>query len=274
MTEFFTAADGTRLAFDRQGEGTALLCLPGLTRNRADFDYVRPYLTGVQVIRMDYRGRGSSAWSGAASYTVLQEAQDAMALLDHLGIARAAIMGTSRGGLIGLFLAHLAKLRLLGLCLNDIGPVVERGGVERIATYIGRRPLAHDLVDYAHRLAQANPGFANVPDERWLAEAAHQVRATGDGLQLSYDPALREAFTAGMQAPSADLWPLFDLCIDLPVAVIRGANSDLLSAETLTEMQRRHPDLIQATVPDRGHVPFLDEPESLAGLRAFLKALP
>ena len=126
MTEFFTALDGTRLAFARQGHGTPLLCLTGLTRNMADFDYVLPHLAAVQVIRMDYRGRGASVWSGTASYTVLQEAQDALALLDHLGIARAAVLGTSRGGLIGMLLAHLAKPRLLGLCLNDVGPVVER----------------------------------------------------------------------------------------------------------------------------------------------------
>ena len=273
MSAFFTLPDGTRIAFAVQGRGTPLLCLPGLTRNMADFDYVLPHLPG-QIIRMDYRGRGASDWTGPATYTVLQEAQDALALLDHLGVAQAAILGTSRGGLIGMLLAHLAKPRLLGLCLNDIGPVIERAGLQRIGTYVGRPPAARDLASHAARLKAFNTGFANVPASRWLSEAAHQTVATVDGLELSYDPALREAFMAGMQAPPADLWPLFDACAGLPLALIRGANSDLLSPATAAKMQRRRPDMGVATVPDRGHVPFLDEPESLTTLHAFLKALP
>ncbi len=137
----FILPDGTRLAYADQGEGTAILCLPGLTRTMADFTYAKPYLGG-RIIRMDYRGRGGSSWTGAASYTVLQEAQDALALMDHLGLHHFAVLGTSRGGLIGMLLAHLARDRLLGLCLNDIGPVIERAGLERIAAYVGRNPSA------------------------------------------------------------------------------------------------------------------------------------
>ena len=274
MAQVFTSTDGTRLAFDVRGSGKPLLCLPGLTRTMADFDYVLPQLSGVQVIRMDYRGRGASAWAAPSSYTILQEALDAVALLDHLGTAQVAVLGTSRGGLVGLVLAQLAKPRLLGLCLNDIGPVIERAGLERISTYVGREPTAKSLADYADRLAKGSPGFANVPASRWLDEATRQVRETPGGLQITYDPALRDGFMAGLQAPAPDLWPLFDACLGLPLAAIRGANSDLMSAATLAEMQRRRPDLFAATVPDRGHVPFLDEPESLAAIHAFLRALP
>jgi len=272
MTRTFALPDGTRLAFDVTGQGKPLLCLAGLTRNMADFDYVLPHLA-AQVIRMDYRGRGASDRTGPASYTLLQEAQDALALLDHLGVTQVAVLGTSRGGLIGMLLAHLAKPRLLGLCLNDIGPVIERAGLERIGIYVGRRPAARDLADHATRLEQFNTGFAGVPANRWLLEAAHQTVVTPDGLDLAYDPALREAFLVGLQAPAPDLWPLFDACAGLPLALIRGANSDLLSAATAAEMQRRRPDMGLATVPDRGHVPFLDEPESLATLHTFLKAV-
>ena len=274
MSQFFTSPDGTKLAYDVHGSGKPLLCLPGLTRTMADFDYVLPQLSGAQVIRMDYRGRGASDWAAPASYTILQEALDALSLLDHLGTPQVAVLGTSRGGLIGLVLAQLARPRLLGLCLNDIGPLIERAGLERLATYVGRDPTAKSLPDHADRLAKGSPGFANVPASRWLDEAARQVRETPGGLQITYDPALRDGFIAGLQAPAPDLWPLFDACAGLPLAVIRGANSDLLSAATLAEMQRRRPDLIAATVPDRGHVPFLDEPASLAALHAFLNALP
>ena len=273
MTQHFTTPDGTRLAFDVRGQGMPLLCLSGLTRTMADFNYVLPHLP-VRMIRMDYRGRGGSDWTGAASYTVLQEAQDALALLDHLGLSQVAVLGTSRGGLIGMLLAVLAKPRLLGLCLNDVGPVIEKAGLDRIAAYVGRNPAARDLADYALRLARNSPGFAGVPASRWQAEAATHARATPQGLRITYDAALRDAFMAGLEAPPVDLWPLFDACGGLPLALIRGANSDLLSEATAAEMRRRRPDMIYAAVADRAHVPFLDEPESLGVLDLFLKALP
>lgn len=274
MTEFFTAADGARLAYTDTGSGPALLCLAGLTRTRADFDYLLPHLPAGRVILMDYRGRGDSAWTGAASYTVLQEAQDVIGLLDHLGVAKVAILGTSRGGLIGLVLAAMAKHRLRGLCLNDVGPVIERSGLERIFDYVGRNPAAKSHVDMAERLARANPGFEGVSAARWLSEAQHHYQQTDQGLKINYDPALREAFLAAFDGPAADAWPLFDALAGLPVALIRGANTDLLSKQTVAEMQRRRPDMIYAEIPGRAHVPFLDEPESLAAVRAFLEACP
>ena len=267
----FTATDGTSLAFSDEGTGIPLLCLAGLTRNLADFDDVAPLLSGVRLIRMDYRGRGESGWSGAASYTIPQEAQDALALLDHLGVERAAVLGTSRGGLIGMVLAATVPGRLLGLCLNDIGPVIEPAGLARIADYVGRSPSAQTLEAAAAAMPRHNPGFEGVPQDRWRAMAARLYEETPGGLVNRYDPALRDAFLAGMAAPAPDLWPLFDAVAGLPLAAIRGGNSDLFSAATLTEMQRRRPDMVAAVVPGRGHVPFLDEPEALAAIHRFLE---
>lgn len=269
MTQFFTTPDNARIGYDVTGSGKPLLCLAGLTRNRSDFAYVLPHLDG-QVIRMDTRGRGASDWTGAATYTVLQEAQDVIALLDHLGLTKTAILGTSRGGLIAMLLAHLAGDRLTGICLNDIGPKVERAGLERIATYVGRAPTVPDRASYARRLAAASPAFTDVPPARWLAEAAHQTQITPDGLRLTYDPALRDSFLTALNVPEVDLWPLFDACANLPLALIRGENSDLLSLQTAKSMEKRHPGLIFSNIPGRGHAPFLDEPESLLVLRRFL----
>lgn len=264
----FTLPDGTRLALADQGSGIPLLCLPGLTRTMADFTYARPHLAG-RIVRMDYRGRGGSSWTGPATYTVAQEAADALALMDHLGIRRFAVLGTSRGGLIAMLLAHLAKGRLLGLCLNDIGPEIDRDGLARIADYIGRNPAAKTYAEFADALARSATGFASVPASRWLEEAQKHAKPSAEGLQITYDPALRDAFVAALATMTGDAWGLFEACEGLPMAVIRGANSDVLSAATVAEMARRHPGLITAEVPDRAHVPFLDEPESIAALAAF-----
>ncbi|WP_062560912.1 alpha/beta fold hydrolase [Paracoccus aminovorans] len=266
----FQAEDGTRLAYRDEGAGLPVLALSGLTRNGSDFDYLAPHLTGVRLIRLDYRGRGASGWSGADSYTVAQEGRDALLLLDHLGLDRAALLGTSRGGLIGMLLAAVAHERLLGLCLNDVGPVLERGGLDRIKDYIGRNPSAATHDELAERLPAVMPGFAHVPAERWLEEARRHYQETPAGLRINYDPALRDAFLAGFDAPEVDLWPLFDAARDLPLALIRGANSDLLAQETATEMRRRRPDMILVEVPDRAHIPFLDEPEALRAITDWL----
>ena len=271
--KFFEAGDGARLAYRDEGTGLPVLCLAGLTRTMADFDYAMPSLAGCRVIRMDYRGRGASAWTGAGTYTVPMEAQDALALLDHLGVARAAILGTSRGGLIGMFLAAVAKDRLLGLCLNDVGPVIDPVGLERIKHYVGRNPAARTLREVALKMPKVMAGFTGVPPERWETEAAHFYIETAKGVQINYDPALREAFLAAFEGPAADLWPLFEACEGLPLALIRGANSDLLAAAVADEMRARRPDMIFADVPDRGHVPFLDEPLAVEALSLWLGAM-
>ncbi|MDO5642459.1 MAG: alpha/beta hydrolase [Paracoccus sp. (in: a-proteobacteria)] len=270
---FFTTPDGARLAYRDEGTGLPVLCLAGLTRNMGDFDYLAPHLTGLRLIRMDYRGRGQSDHTGAASYTVAQEGKDALALLDHLGVARAAVLGTSRGGLIGLLLAAVAKDRLLGLCLNDVGPEIERAGLERIFLYVGRNPRARTWAELAEKLPANMPGFANVPEGRWLADAQKHYAQTAAGLVIRYDPGLREAFLAAFEGDTPDLWPLWDATAGLPVALIRGAHSDLLSPKVAAKMKARRPDLIFAQVPDRAHVPWLDEAESLAAIRDWLAAM-
>ncbi|WP_413869036.1 alpha/beta fold hydrolase, partial [Albidovulum sp.] len=110
-------------------------------------------------------------------------------------------------------------------------------------------------------------------EERWRAFAERLYTPTDTGLHIRYDPELRTSFLAAFEGPAADLWPLYDACGGLPLALVRGANSDLLSAATAAEMRRRRPDMIFAEVPDRAHVPFLDEAESLAAIRAWLERM-
>ena len=274
----FRAADGTRLAYRDDGDGQPVLALAGLTRDGRDFDYLARHLgEGVRLVRLDSRGRGGSDWADPETYTVAQEAQDALALLDHLGIERAAVIGSSRGGLLAMVMAATAPGRVAGICFNDVGPVLQREGLARIGTYMGVKPAVRTLEEVADRSPAANPGFGNVPELRWEEEAIRHFIQTEEGLDLPYDPALRVGFDRAMAGPLSDAWPLFDGCAGLPLALIHGANSDVLTRETADEMQARRPGLIRAEVPDRGHIPFLDEPEALEAIRRWLErcaALP
>lgn len=271
----FTTKDGLSLHYTDAGEGRPVLCLAGLTRNGADFSYLAPHLPGVRLIRMDYRGRGQSEYaSDPMTYNILREGEDAIELLDHLGLAKATVIGTSRGGLISMALSATHPERLQAVVLNDIGPVVDPKGLERIMEYVGKTPPFPDLDAAAQALAAGHAhDFPGVSVSRWREQANFMWEdAPGAGLALRYDPKLREALIgqAGVvEAP--DLWALFDGLKAIPLAAIRGANSDLLTAETLEAMQARHPGLIAATVPDRGHVPFLDEHAALSAIHHLLE---
>ena len=270
---FFDAADGTRLHYLDEGEGLPLLCLAGLTREVRDFDFVAPHLEGVRLIRMDYRGRGLSGRADPATYTIPQEGADALALLDHLGLERAAVLGTSRGGLIAMTLAAVAKDRLIGVALNDIGPEIAPEGLEVIKGYLGRNPVWTTWAEAAEARPRVMAGFADVPPERWRAEVERLYDETPGGLVIRYDPALRDAVLQGGAQPVPDLWPLFDALSGLPLCALRGAGSNLLAPDCFAEMMRRRPDMIAAEVPGRGHVPFLDEPAALDALQRWLKML-
>ena len=268
----FTAPDGTKLYYEEAGTGPAVLALAGLTRNARDFDHVAPHLP-CRFIRMDYWGRGKSDWADYQSYTIPQEAQDALALMDHLGLDKVAILGTSRGGLIAMTLAFMARERLTGVALNDIGPVIEEAGLSVIKDYIGRNPAQSTYAEAAAFRAKAWTHFREVPKGRWLAEVENHYEETPEGLIIRYDPKLRDAVLEAGAQPVPDLWPLFDALAGLPIALIRGANSDLLSEATAEEMRNRRPDMDYASVAGRGHVPFLDEPEALAVLTDWIAKL-
>lgn len=266
----FTTSDGVSLFYTDGGEGLPLLCLSGLSRCGRDFDYVAPHLQGVRLIRLDYRGRGQSEWAPHETYSIPVEGRDALELLDHLGIAKAAILGSSRGGLIAMGLAATVKDRLLGVALNDIGPEIADRGLEVIKDYLGRRPGWKTIEAAVAARPKVMAGFANVPEARWRQEVATHYREVADGLDITYDPALRDAVLADGAQVVPDLWPFFDALAGLPLCLIRGAHSDLLAERCFDQMVERRPDAVAAQVADRGHIPFLDEPEALAALHKWL----
>lgn len=280
MTKFFEAPDKRRLAYqDTGGAGPAVLCLAGLTRNARDFAGLAAHLaTRFRVLRLDSRGRGLSEWAAdpIAEYTVPVEAADALALLDHLDLAQAAIIGTSRGGVLGMIIGVTAPARLSCLVLNDIGPVIEPEGLAGIMGFLGIEPRAETFEAAAAGLERAmGAAFPDLAAKQWLGFARTIYRDDNGRPRLSYDARLRQAVEAAMEVATqtgvSDLWGVFDALAGKPILAIRGENSDILSAETLDEMVRRRPDLTHVTVANRGHVPFLDEPEALTAIRYFLE---
>lgn len=272
----FQTSDGLALYYEDAGGGPPVVCLPGLTRNARDFDWVAPHLSDTRLLRLDARGRGGSDYAAdIMSYNVLREAEDVIEFLDHLGVDQVAILGTSRGGLVAAALAALHPQRLSAVILNDVGPVIEPDAIARIMTYVGHRPNAKSLAEAAAASkAVLGREFPTLSDTDWHKMAAAQFKETADGLDLRYDPGLRDALISQAEAgPAPDLWPMFEALRAMPTGLIRGANSDLLSAATASEMQKRLPELIFGEVPDRGHVPLLNEPEALTVIRAVLEKL-
>jgi pimeloyl-ACP methyl ester carboxylesterase len=273
VIQHFTAPDGLRLAYTDEGSGVPILCLPGLTRNHTDFDDLARALGGRhRLIRLVFRGRGlSDRDPDPMNYAVPLEARDTVAFLDHLGVERPVVVGTSRGGLVAMMIAAMAPGRLAGVLLNDIGPELGQEGLDRIMIYLGVEPRVRSYEQAAAALeATMGAEFPNLGQEKWLECARRWFDRGPDGLVLNYDPGLRVPFEATTAEPSPDLWPLFDALASVPVALVRGANSVLLTPETVDRMRERRPDMIVAEVPDRGHVPFLDEPEAVAALEALI----
>jgi pimeloyl-ACP methyl ester carboxylesterase len=275
----FVAPDGRRLDYADDGQGPAILCLAGLSRNLRDFAHIPAQLPGHRVIRLSSRGRGGSdhAVDPMAEYQVPVELGDAIALLDHLGLSGVGVLGTSRGGILGMAMAA-ARPDLIGaLALNDVGAAVEVAGLLRIGGYVGVAPEAETFAEAARIMRAAHADdFPGVSLARWEDHARAVFEEGPDGAPtLSYDPALAEATLGTLDpgVPQIDLSPLFAACLGIPVLTIRGARSDILSAETLAAMAAQHPDFTALTVADRGHAPFLDEPEAAEALRIHFERL-
>ncbi len=274
----FEAADGRRLHYVDEGEGPAVLCLAGLSRNHRDFEALAARLRGrFRVLRLDSRGRGGSerAEDPFAEYQIAVEAGDALALLDRLVLASAAVVGTSRGGILGLVMAAARPGSVKALVLNDVGAEVATAGLRRILGYLGRPPEVSDFEAATDMIAEANAAaFPGVPRARWAQHARAIFDDDGTGRPvLSYDPRLADVTAAGLVEAdeTIDLRPLFEAAAGVPMLVVRGANSDILTAETLAAMRAARPDLEAVEVPDRGHAPFLDEPEAAGAIEAFLE---
>lgn len=272
------SADGLQLYardFWHPKPRATVLCLHGLTRNSADFEGLCENLQAdFRVIAADQRGRGRSACDpNPANYNPGVYVQDMFALLAQVAVRHVVAIGTSMGGLMTMMMAAARPAVLTGAVLNDIGPVVDPAGLARIGSYVGRTSAASSWSEAASISRELNGiAFPAYTDAEWLRFARRTFREEAPGkLVPAYDPAIAQSFTAANQPTAApDMWPLFMALRPIPTLLIRGAVSDILSADCAAQMHARKPDLRMIQVPDRGHAPMLDEPLALQAIRAFL----
>lgn len=278
----FTARDGLRLYarhYPAASPSAArpVLCLAGLTRNSRDFHDLAMALASRQgaareVYALDSRGRGlSERDSDWKKYALLVELNDALDFMTIEGLADAAVVGTSRGGLIAMLMAAVRPCALGAVVLNDIGPVLEREGLARIGAYVGRVPLPATWEDAAALVHEMNERhFPAVPPAHWAEVARAWFNEDKAGLpSAGYDPEISKAVSV-MDGPLPELWPQFEALARVPVLAIRGANSDLLSEGTLEEMRSRHPRLATHIVPGQGHAPLLKDVATIDTIAEFL----
>ena len=278
---WYPSADGLRLfARDHgteQGEAMAVVCLPGLTRSSLDFETIAPRLSAARrVLCPDFRGRGRSAYVDPATYRPDVEMADTLALMDAVGVSRAAVIGTSRGGIVAMFMAAKANDRLAGVCFNDIGPRIAKAGLLRIRSYLGNGAAFASWPEAVQAVKTTNPGCDGLSDAEWLNFARRVFREEAGVLRAGYDQRLGESFPSAEDIEAGkvpELWGLFDKLGTLPALVIRGIASDLLDEATVAEMEAHHPGLAVARVAGRGHVPFLDEPKAAVAIDAWLAAV-
>ena len=277
---FWNSSDGLRLHY-RDYAGPAdrppILCLPGLTRNARDFEPVANRLAGEwRVIAVDFRGRGGSQYDpDPANYKPPTYATDVLKLLDQLGIADAVFFGTSLGGIVTMLLSSTDAERIAGAVINDIGPVIENEGVERLRTYVGKGGTWDGWAEAAKSAAARNGiAFPHYSNEQWEIVARRLASERADGsVQADYDMAIAQPFATNNGTLGTDPWRMVEGLNDKPVLIVRGETSDLLSAGTAQQIADSLPMAELVTVPGVGHAPYLDEPEAVAGIDRLLAAV-
>ena len=277
VDSYWWSNDGLRLHY-RDYAGSAdrpvIVCMPGLTRNVRDFEVLAARLSPEwRVITVDFRGRGESAYAtDAMSYVPLTYVQDVERLLTDLRIDRFVAFGTSLGGIVTMLLAATGHAKLAGAVLNDVGPVIEAAGLDRIKGYVGKTSSWPTWIHAARALGETNAVvYPKYKLEDWLAMAKRLYRLTRGGrIVPDYDKNIAEPFRLPGGEAGVDLWPALDAMRDVPTLILRGALSDVLSDATAVAMKDRLRAADYVTVAGAGHAPTLDEPEAVAAINALL----
>ncbi len=267
---------GRKLAYTEFGDPAndkVLVCVHGVSRLGRDFDTIADALSGTyRVICPDMAGRGDSDWLALAEdYSYPIYLSDIASLLQHIGAARVDWIGTSMGGLIGMMLAAQAESPIERMIINDIGPVIPMASLQRIGTYLGTDRVFANYAEGEAYLRDVHAPFGPLTDDQWRHLAEHGLKSLDDGsgrMRLHYDPKIAAPFQAG-SGDDIVLWKIWDK-ISCPVLVLRGAESDLLMAETAAEMATRGPKARVETLAGIGHAPALMDAAQIAMVRDWL----
>jgi len=274
--DVFVTVNGCRLHIQDWGRGDAppILMVHGLTQQSHTFDAAAEQLHGrYRCIALDVRGRGESAWSGGPTYNHRTYVQDVTALLAALGLSRWHYMGTSMGGQIGLLLAEQNPASFLSLALNDIGPDINPAGALRIGAYVKTVPTSFADFDACIDWAIAQyPWFQGVPREAVGAAVQWAVqKRAGGGYRFRFDPAIIQGAPTDpelLKKAASAMWSGLR-SLQCPVLLVRGAESDILHADTAAAMVHDQPRLTRVDVPGMGHAPTLAEPIVRKALERF-----
>src|SRR5271166_134526 len=279
-----TAQDGLRLHVRQWGPpaGSALpvVCLPGLARTVADFDPLATAIAGHaasprRVLALDSRGRGKSQYDrNPENYNLNVELADLLAVLTALDVGEAVFVGTSRGGILAMRLAAVRPTAIAGCVLNDIGPVIEPKGLARIKGYVGKLAAPASYQDGADRLQKLfGSQFPKLTGDDWLAFARRTFKQEGTRLVPDYDVNLAATLaTMDLEQALPTMWKELAALARVPVLVLRGVKSDILSSATVEEMKARHPGIKAIEIPDQGHAPLLSEPPVMSDIAAFIRS--
>jgi pimeloyl-ACP methyl ester carboxylesterase len=248
-----------------------VVCVHGLSRNGRDFDHLAAVLSAsARVVCPDIIGRGQSdRLADPEQYALPTYIAHMIQLIDRLGLGQVDWVGTSMGGLIGMGVAVADAAKIRRLVLNDIGPFLPKAALERINTYLGLDLRFADLAALEAHLRAIHAGFGPLSDAEWRHLAEHSALAREDGtLALNYDQRLAVPLK---REPTldVDLWPVWDQ-IRCPVLVLRGAESDLLTAATAAEMARRGPGAEIVEIDGTGHAPVLMAKDQIEIVRNWL----
>ena len=256
-------------------DGPPVLCMHGLTRNSRDFAELADHLSQTRrVIVPEMRGRGQSDYApDSDTYNPVTYVEDVEKLLAKEGIERFIAVGTSMGGLMTMLMAPARPGRIVAVVMNDIGPEVEASGLERISGYVGQGRSYPTWLHAARSLKDVHgSAFPDYDLDKWLQMAKRTLVVNKNGrISYDYDMAIAEPFSKPGNAAPPDLWPAFDALNGVPMVLIRGELSDLISPETVAQMKARNPAMNVVTVPRVGHAPTLDEPEARKAIDALLE---
>jgi len=266
---FVAAQDGLRLHVREYGTASApglpVVCLPGLARTAADFDELAPALANGppqrHVIAIDSRGRGHSDHDADhANYNCTVELGDIISVLFALGVGPAIIVGSSRGGILTMLLGAMHPTAIAGVVLHDVGPVMEAKGVARLKGYVGKLPHPRSYeegADVLRRLMSAQ--FPKLTTEQWLGAAGRTWHFKHGAFKPAYDVGIANALAGiDIELPMPAMWNEFDALAGVPMLVIRGANSDILTVATVAAMRARRASMELIEIPDQGHAPLLE----------------